>query len=212
MQLHRPAPWVGAVILAASLVGSAHAQRISVAPDVGVYIPTSELVAAASGEEFKQEIGLSLGGRFGLWFSDRIGVQLTGTYVPSNLRYSFTGGETTEDANLWFGTGRVSVALIPVTSPFYMVLSGGVSVVGRSGTAYEGVEDRSDVGGVAGATIGVNLGPVSLFVNADDNVYKASFSGTSAVEPKTQHDVNLSFGLGVPLGGSRKSGMKQNHE
>lgn len=209
MQLHRPAPWVGALILAASLVGSAQAQRISLAPDVGVYIPTTELIAAASGEQFKQEIGMSFGGRFGLWFSNRVGVQLTGTYVPSDLRYSFTGGETTEDANLWFGSGRVSVAVIPVTSPVYVVLSGGVSVVGRSGTAYEGVEDRSDVGGVAGATVGINLGPVSLFVNADDNVYKASFSGTTAVESKTQHDVNLSFGFGVPLGASRKSGKEQ---
>lgn len=209
MQLHRPAPWVGALILAASLVGSAQAQRISLAPDVGVYIPTTELIAAASGEQFKQEIGMSFGGRFGLWFSNRVGVQLTGTYVPSDLRYSFTGGETTEGANLWFGSGRVSVAVIPVTSPVYVVLSGGVSVVGRSGTAYEGVEDRSDVGGVAGATVGINLGPVSLFVNADDNVYKASFSGTTAVESKTQHDVNLSFGFGVPLGASRKSGKEQ---
>lgn len=208
MQLHRPAPWVGALILAASLVGSAQAQRISLAPDVGVYIPTTELIAAASGEQFKQEIGMSFGGRFGLWFSNRVGVQLTGTYVPSDLRYSFTGGETTEDANLWFGSGRVSVAVIPVTSPVYVVLSGGVSVVGRSGTAYEGVEDRSDVGGVAGATVGINLGPVSLFVNADDNVYKASFSGTTAVESKTQHDVNLSFGFGVPLGAGRKSGKE----
>lgn len=208
MQLPRSAPWVGALFLAVSVAGSAHAQRISLAPDIGVYIPTSELVAAASGDTFKQEIGLSLGGRVGLWFSNRLGVQVTGTYVPSDLRYSFTGGETTEDANLWFGSGRVSVAVIPVTSPVYMVLSGGVSVVGRSGTAYDGVEDKSDVGGVAGATLGVNLGPISLFVNADDNVYKASFSGGTAVESKTQHDVTLSFGLGVPLGGSRdKSSM-----
>lgn len=203
MQLPRSAPWVGALLLAVSVAGSAHAQRISLAPDIGVYIPTSELVAAASGDTFKQEIGLSLGGRVGLWFSNRLGVQVTGTYVPSDLRYSFTGGETTEDANLWFGSGRVSVAVIPVTSPVYMVLSGGVSVVGRSGTAYDGVEDKSDVGGVAGATLGVNLGPISLFVNADDNVYKASFSGGTAVESKTQHDVTLSFGLGVPLGASR---------
>lgn len=210
MLLPRSAPWVGALLLAATLAGSAHGQRISLAPDIGVYIPTSELVAAASGDTFKQEIGLSLGGRVGLWFSNRLGVQVTGTYVPSDLRYSFTGGETTEDANLWFGSGRVSVAVIPVTSPVYMVLSGGVSVVGRSGTAYDGVEDKSDVGGVAGATLGLNLGPISLFVNADDNVYKASFSGGTAVESKTQHDVTLSFGLGVPLGGSRDKSSLNN--
>lgn len=34
------------------------AQRISLAPNIGVYIPTTELVKAASGEEFKQEVSI----------------------------------------------------------------------------------------------------------------------------------------------------------
>ncbi len=211
MQLHRSAPWVSAFVLLPCLTSAARAQRVSIAPDVGVYIPTTELVAAASGEQFKQEIGLSFGGRFGLWFSDRVGLQLTGTYVPSDLTYSFSGVEASEKANLWFGTGRLSVAVIPVTSPLYMVLSGGVSLVGRSGEAYDGVEDKSDVGGVAGATVGFNLGGISLFVSADDNIYKASFSGATAIESKTQHDVNVSFGLGVPIGGKRTKASKASH-
>ncbi|MBA2457477.1 MAG: hypothetical protein H0V43_00820, partial [Gemmatimonadales bacterium] len=44
----------------------AAAQRVSISPTIGIYIPTSEVVNAASGEEFKQEIALAVGGRLGL--------------------------------------------------------------------------------------------------------------------------------------------------
>ena len=49
----------GVLVLALSLASHASAQRISLSPTIGVYIPTSELVKAANGEEFKQEIGLA---------------------------------------------------------------------------------------------------------------------------------------------------------
>ena len=51
------------------------AQHISLSPAVGVYIPTQELVAAATtGTPPKQEISITVGGRFGLWFGNRIGI------------------------------------------------------------------------------------------------------------------------------------------
>ena len=65
------------------------AQRLTLSPTIGVYIPTSELVKAANGEEFKQEIALSVGGRLGLNFSPRFGVVTSVAYVPSSLRFTF---------------------------------------------------------------------------------------------------------------------------
>ena len=47
------------------------AQKLSISPTIGVYIPTSELLKAANGDEFKQEIGLAVGGRLGLRRSAR---------------------------------------------------------------------------------------------------------------------------------------------
>ena len=54
-------PWIARVLLLGGvlLVSGTHplsAQRISIAPNIGVYVPTTELVKAASGEEFKQEM------------------------------------------------------------------------------------------------------------------------------------------------------------
>ena len=79
-------------------VTPAAAQRLSLSPTIGVYIPTSELVKASQGEEFKQEIALSVGGRLGITLSPRFGVETSVSYVPSNLRFTFDGSETETDA------------------------------------------------------------------------------------------------------------------
>ena len=67
-----------------TVVRPAAAQRLSIAPNIGVYIPTTELVKAASGQQFKQEISITLGGRLGIFFSQRLGVEFTGTMPPAN--------------------------------------------------------------------------------------------------------------------------------
>src|SRR5919112_6437971 len=82
--------------LLAVLPASAAAQRLSLSPTIGVYIPTSELVKAANGQEFKQEIALSGGGRLGLNFGPRFGVVTSVAYVPSSLRFTFDDDEETK--------------------------------------------------------------------------------------------------------------------
>ena len=94
----------------------AAAQRLTLSPTIGVYIPTSELVKAANGQEFKQEIALSVGGRLGLNFGPRFGVVTSVAYVPSNLRFTFNDTETKTDANLLFGTARATVYRYSIAS------------------------------------------------------------------------------------------------
>ena len=120
------------------------AQRLTLSPTIGVYIPTSELVKAANGEEFKQEIALSVGGRLGLNFGPRFGVVTSVAYVPSSLRFTFNDTEETKiDANLLFGTARATVYVIPTTSPVWLNINGGASLVKRGGDAYEAAEDKT---------------------------------------------------------------------
>lgn len=179
------------------------AQRISLSPTIGVYVPTSELVKAANGEEFKQELALAVGGRLGLNFSPRFGVVTSVSYVPSNLRFSFNQNETTTDANLLFGTVRANFQIIPYTSPVWLGLNAGGSLVKRGGEAYESLEDQTDIGGVIGATVGFNLGGfLSFYVAAEDYIYggRTTFVEAGTLEEKrTQNDVQLAVGFGVPL-------------
>jgi hypothetical protein len=191
----------GSIIALAAWAIPAEAQRVSLSPTIGVYIPTSELVKAANGQEFKQEIGLAVGGRLGLDFSPRFGIVTSVSYVPSDLRFTFNQTETKTDANLMFGTARATLYVIPTTSPVWVNLNGGASLVKRGGTAYENVEDKTDVGGVVGATVGFNLGSfLSFYVAAEDYIYGTTFvDAATGEEKRTQNDVQLALGFGVPL-------------
>jgi hypothetical protein len=195
---------VPAVLIALAALGpaSAQAQRVSLSPTIGVYIPTSELVKAAEGEAFKQEIALSVGGRLGLTLSPRFGIETSVSYVPSNLRFTFDQTETTTDANLLLGTVRASFHAIPMTSPVWLTLNGGASLIRRGGEAYRDAEDRSDIGGVVGATVGFRLGSMlNFYVAAEDYIYGARIEDADlGDQSRTQNDVQIAFGFGFPVG------------
>ena len=193
---------IGVAAFGGLLVASpAAAQRLSLSPTIGVYIPTSELVKAANGQEFKQEVALAVGGRLGLNFGPRFGLVSSVSYVPSSLRFTFDQNETKTDANLLFGTARATFYVVPTTSPVWFNLNGGASLIKRGGEAYDSLEDKTDVGGVVGATVGFNLrGFLSLYVAAEDYIYGTSFVEAGSLEEKrTQNDVQLAIGFGVPL-------------
>jgi hypothetical protein len=180
------------------------AQHVSLSPTVGVYIPTTELVKAVNGEEFKQEIGIAVGGRLNFAFSPRFGLLTSVSYVPSSLRFTVNQNETKTDANLLFGSARVTVYLLPITAPVWVNVNGGASLVHRGGKAFENAEYKNDYGGVVGATVGFHLGSLlSFYVAADDYIYGARLEDESLGldSKKTQNDVHLAVGLGVPLGG-----------
>ena len=192
---------LGILAFVGPMVTPASAQHIFLAPTIGVYIPTTELVKAASGEEFKQEVALAVGGRLGINFSSRLGLVTSVSYVPSNLRFTFNQNETKTDANLLFGTARATFFIVRPTEPVWFNVNAGASLVKRSGKAYESLEDKTDTGGVVGATVGFNLGSfLNFYVVAEDYIYGTTFvqSGTLD-EQKTQNDVQLALGFGLPL-------------
>ena len=201
--------WVARVLLVGGVLLAAEAQpllaqRISLTPNIGVYIPTTELVKAASGEEFKQEMSITLGGRLGVAFSDRLGFEFTGAYAPSDLKVTASGfADQSVDANVFTGSGRLSYYVISSTSPISFLVTGGVGVVNRSGAFYADVEKKTDIGGTLGATAGFRLGRLlRLQVSAEDYIYKpkAEIPGFGPNdEKKTQNDIHLSFGVGIPL-------------
>jgi hypothetical protein len=202
--------FVGGVLVAGT--NPLAAQRISIAPNIGVYIPTTELVKAASGQDFKQEISLTLGGRMGIALSNRLGMEFTGSYAPGNLTITQSGfSDQSEDANIFTGSGRISYQLVPFSSPIAFVVTGGVGVINRSGEFYAGTTNKTDIGGTVGASARFRLGKLlRLQISAEDYVYKprAEIPGFSpSDEKKTQNDVHLSFGVGIPLLGLGQSGQ-----
>jgi hypothetical protein len=213
----RSSPWIARVLLVGGvlLVTGANpltAQRISIAPNIGVYVPTTELVKAASGQEFKQEISLTVGGRVGIALGQRLGLEFTGAYAPSDLKISQSGfGDQNQDANIFTGSGRISYQLVPMSSPIAFLVTGGVGVVNRSGDFYAGMTDKTDIGGTVGASARFRLGKLlRIQLSAEDYLYKpkGDIPGfTPSDEKKTQNDIHLSLGLGIPLLGLGQMGQ-----
>ena len=209
--------WIGRVLFVGGVLAVAGtnplaAQRISIAPNIGVYIPTTELVKAASGQDFKQEISLTLGGRMGIALSNRLGMEFTGSYAPGNLTITQSGfNDQSQDANIFTGSGRISYQLVPFSSPVAFVVTGGVGVINRSGDFYAGAANKTDIGGTVGASARFRLGKLlRLQISAEDYIYKprAEIPGFSPSDTKkTQNDVHLSFGIGIPLLGLGQSGQ-----
>jgi hypothetical protein len=210
--------WVARIATTAGvlLVAAANpvfAQRISIAPNIGVYVPTTELVKAASGDSsFKQEMSITLGGRMGIYFSERLGLEFTGTYAPSDLKFTRTGlADQNQDANVFTGSGRITYQIIPFSGPIAFQLTGGVGVINRSGAFYAGMEKKTDVAGTFGASVRFRVGKLlRLQLSAEDYLYKPRGDipgfGPSAVK-KLQNDIHMALGLGIPLLGLGQLGQ-----
>lgn len=208
---------VCSLFLATSMRASAvEAQtRFVLSPTVGVYAPLNNLLETViEGEEvvLKQQVGIALGGRAALFLGPRFSVSITGSYVPSELQGTIdTSGFNTEDpekVNLWFGSGRLNYWLLPPTGTLALGINGGVGVAGRGagvlmtpqGEPLE-TQGTTDVGGVLGATVGVNLGGFGLFASVDSYIYNPSVFEQMGLKSPTQNDLQFSFGFGVPVGG-----------
>jgi hypothetical protein len=105
----------------------------------------------------------------------------------------------------------VTFLVIPFTSPVAFLVTGGVGVVNRSGAFYQNVDHRTDVGGTGGASVRFRLGKLlRLQLNAEDYIYKpkADIPGFATTDQKkTQNDVHLSVGLGIPFLGLGQMGQ-----
>jgi len=70
----------------AALGGPAAAQRLSFAPQIGIYVPTQKLSElATSGDVSQLEAGPMFGARLGVRFGSRLGIAATGAYIPTVL-------------------------------------------------------------------------------------------------------------------------------
>jgi hypothetical protein len=211
-------PWVLVAVFVAMRPVGAAAQKVAITPTIGIYAPTSDLVNAfIDGQEvvLKQKAGLALGGRIGVFFSPRFSVAITGTYVPSETQLTIDETGVNQDdptkTDLWFGSARLSFWVLPPTSFFSLGLSGGLGLAGRGETTIidnlgQPITSPSttDIGGVIGATAGINLGGIGLFIGVDDYIYNPTVFEEQGVKSKTQNDLQVSFGLGIPLGGKRR--------
>jgi hypothetical protein len=83
-------------------------------------------------------------------------------------------------------------------------VNGGAGVVGRGVTTVYDSDgspytspSRTDVGGVVGGVIGLNLGVIGVSLSVDDYIYNPGVFEELGVTRRTQNDLQFSLGLGT---------------
>lgn len=206
MSVIRRTGWLvaGGMALALGSGGTAQAQRFSLTPQIGLYVPTKAMYdVGTTGDLYQLEAGPSFGARIGLWFGNRIGIDVSGNYVPTTFRLdSATTSLASQSARLFTGAGQVVIFLIPSSSPLSLYVNGGVGVVSRGGVAFTSQAKTTDISGVFGGGVALRLGPIGLHLGSDLFAYKAQYQGsTTTSQELSQLDIQLHLGLGVPFGG-----------
>jgi len=200
---------VASAPLAAQVGAPATKTGISLTPYLGVLIPTADLFSYQSGattQTTRISAAITFGGRLGIGFGRRFGIEGDVGYSPGSVDYDQgTGTSFNQDVRILSGSGRATFYLIPRTSPFWIGISGGVGAVrhtfkvGTAGSAT--VTPGTNVGGVLGASAGIRIGRLIAFnVGAEDYLYSASFdvNGTQTAEKK-QHDIRITGGIRIPF-------------
>ncbi|UCC71065.1 MAG: outer membrane beta-barrel protein [Gemmatimonadota bacterium] len=186
------------------LVGATPAQaQFELEPYLGVYIPTQDLIdqEVTPGVQVtgSQKEALAVGARLGYGFGP-FGIE-------GNFLYAFSDAEGTDEAGdpvpdesaaVWTADGRLVWKVLPV-GPVGIHLSGGVALIGRSGDAYQDVEEgKTDVGGVLGAGVKIKL-PGMFAIRGDLDVFGYE-AGIEAADSQFQVDVVASAGLVFQFG------------
>ncbi len=224
MRTTRLFPLAGLVLaglVAPRLAPAQDAGRIVVTPYVGAYVPTANLTRATFTEgsltataDVKQQTAAAASMNVSFWLDERFALEGGVAYASSKMKSTVTASfapaqVNTNYANVWLGSAKLMMRLLPSTSSFNVRLGVGPAIISRGGSAYAsdasgGLSGLTDLGGVASLCTRIPLGSVAaLRVRAEDYLYSAKFKATSVDQTasyytfasRTQNDLVFSVGL-----------------
>jgi Outer membrane protein beta-barrel domain len=195
LKLRRMLPALLAIAGLAGAPATAVAQGgVNLVPWAGAYIPTEQQVNNA----FSRDVSVIGGARLTFWGTGMFGFEATGGYAPAKI-VDETINET-RNQNLLVASGRLLLALSPVTNPVGFYIGAGPALLTRGRSVFD--EDRSstDFGGTAGLGFRFALGETgrtALRLDVEDYFYDGDFGGGD----EFQNDIVTSLGLEIGLGG-----------
>jgi hypothetical protein len=139
----------------------------------------------------KHETGLALGARATIVIPGPLAIEGNFMYALSDVEDEPASPET--GANVYALSALLQFTFGLPAAPVSFHVGAGPAYVMRGGDAYDGVDDKNDIGGVA--DVGLKIGLPGIFkirVDAEGYFYKAAVDGA---ESQFQTDLVLSAGL-----------------
>jgi hypothetical protein len=190
---------VTAAIVATAAASTAAAQGgVELTPWAGVYVPTSNSVNALD-EDISRDVSVAGGARLTFWGTGALGFEATGGYAPAKISNE-TINET-GNTDLLLASGRLMLALSPVSNSVGFYLAGGPALLVRGSNPFDDDRSSTDIGGVLG--LGFRFGGgedsrVGFRFDLEDYLYNGDFGGGDDF----QNDLVASLGVSFALGGS----------
>jgi len=170
---------------------------VELTPWAGAYIPTSNSLGSL-GQDISRDVSVVGGARLTFWGTGMLGFEATGGYAPAKI-----GNETineTGNTELLLASGRLLLALSPVTNSVGFYLAGGPALLSRGSNPFDNNSSSTDFGGVVG--LGFRFGGgenrrVGFRIDLEDYLYNGDFGGGNDF----QNDIVASLGVSIGLGG-----------
>jgi Outer membrane protein beta-barrel domain len=184
--------------LFAALPSPASAQGgVNIVPWAGIYVPTKNSFSDINEAVFERDVSVIGGARLTFWGTGILGFEATGGYAPAKI-----SGETINESktDLLAASGRLLLALSPVTNPVSFYLGAGPALLTRGSDPFDDDRSNTDFGGTAGLGLRFALGETgrtALRLDVEDYFYNGDFGGGD----EFQNDIVASLGLSISLGG-----------
>jgi Outer membrane protein beta-barrel domain len=184
--------------LAAAAPGTAVAQGgVNLVPWAGAYIPTRNEISDID-NALSRDVSVIGGARLTFWGTGILGFEATGGYAPAKIADE-TINET-RNTNLLVASGRLLLALSPVTNPVGFYIGAGPALLTRGRNTFDDDKSKTDFGGTAGLGFRFALnetGRTALRLDLEDYFYNGDLGGGD----EFQNDIVTSLGLEIGLGG-----------
>jgi hypothetical protein len=175
-----------------------NAQEVRLRPMAGLYLPTRISIKGRM-LEARQKVGVTIGARLTLTFSQRFDVVTGVTYLPGYAMFRGTGKriDVGTGSHLLAATTGARYWLLPLARSFSWELHTGLGVGFGGLPAYEDLFVSSTVTGILGTAVRYRIGRmVTLHLQIQDRLYRVRFGDG---DPGSRPPLQISFGLSLPI-------------
>jgi hypothetical protein len=187
------------LVLGALQASALSAQQVQLRPHAGLYLP-SRVSIQRGVLHVRQRIGVTLGARLTLTFSERFDVITGVTYIPGYATFRGAG----KRIDVGTGSHRLTATsgarywLLPPVRKLTWEVHTGLGVAFGGLPAYQDLFESSTVSGILGTTMRYQIGRiVTLKLRVQERLYRVRFRG--ADPGSSSPPLHISFGVELPI-------------